>query len=389
MAEERGIAIVGGGPAAHAAAGAYREAGGALPLRILSAEHELPYERPPLTKKYLRGEMGRGDLLLEHCGWYREREVEVELDAEVAELDLEAGEARAADGRGWTFERCLLATGARPLVPEIPGADGPDVRFVRTIADSDQLRGLAESAVLVVGSGFIGCEAAASLAQLGANVRMATLEPSPQVGRLGTAASSRILGWLEDRGVELLPEAVLTEIEARPGGSLARFEDGRESAADAVVLALGISRNDRLAAAAGVADDDGVLVDAAMVSSDPRLLAAGDVAAAENPAAGRRLRVEHWGEALSMGAIAGRTLAGDADARWDEAPGFWSTIGDRTLKYAGWGEGWDEVRFEAGERGSFVAHYGRDGKLVGVLAHEDDEAYEAGKRQIEEGAAWS
>jgi NADPH-dependent 2,4-dienoyl-CoA reductase/sulfur reductase-like enzyme len=389
MAEERGIAIVGGGPCGHAAAAAYREAGGERPLRILCREQELPYERPPLIKEYLRGETDRADLLLEPGGWYREREIEVELGAEVAELDLEAGEARAADGRSWRFERCLLATGAQPIVPDVPGTDGPGVHLVRTIADSDRLRGLAGGAVLVVGSGFIGCEAAASLAHLGASVRIATLEPSPQVGRLGAAVSSRILGWLEERGVELLPEAELAEIEPRPGGSLARFEDGREAAADAVVLALGIDRDDGLAAAAGVAVEDGVLVDAAMASSDPRLLAAGDVAAAENGAAGRRLRVEHWGEALAMGAVAGRALAGDGEARWAQAPGFWSTIGDRRLKFAGWGDGWDEVRFEARAGGGFVARYGRDGELVGVLAHEDDEAYEDGKRQIEERARWS
>ncbi len=388
MAEEAGILVVGGGPAAQAAASAYRGAGGALPLRILAAEGDLPYERPPLTKDYLRGETGRGELLIEHAGWYRERGIEVETDAEVSELDLEAGTARAADGRGWSFERCLLATGARPLVPDIPGADGPDVRTVRTIADSEQLRGLAESAVLVVGSGFIGCEAAASLASLGARVTMATLEESPQLERLGAEASARIARWLEQGGVELLAEASLVEIEARPGGSLARFEDEREAAADAVVLALGISRNDELAGRAGIACGDGVEVDAAMVSSDSRLLAAGDVAAAVNGSAGRRLRVEHWGEALNMGAVAGRTLAGE-EAIWDAAPGFWSTIGERTLKYVGWGDGWEELRFEERPRGGFVVRYGRDGELVGVLAHQDDPAYEAGLGEVARRVPWS
>lgn len=388
MPEQRQVLIVGGGPAAQAAAAAYREAGGELPVRILAQEAELPYERPPLTKGYLRGESARGELLLEQPGWYRAHGIELETGVEVAELDLAAGEARDADGGCWSFERCLLATGARPLVPQLPGADGPHVRTVRTIADSEQLRGLAESAVLVAGSGFVGCEAAASLAQLGAQVRMATLEASPQLDRLGAAASSRILGWLEDQGVEFLPEASLAEIEARPEGSLARFEDGREAAAGAVVLALGITRNDDLAAAAGVAVDDGVEVDAAMVSSHPRLLAAGDVAAAQNPAAGRRLRVEHWGEALNMGAVAGRTLAG-VEALWEAAPGFWSTIGEKTLKYAGWGDGWDELSFEGRPGGGFVARYGRDDELVGVLAHEDDPAYEAGREEVERRVRWS
>jgi 3-phenylpropionate/trans-cinnamate dioxygenase ferredoxin reductase component len=388
MSAELGILIVGGGPAAKAAAGAYREAGGRGPLTILAAENELPYERPPLTKEYLWGESSRGDLALEASDWYPQHGIEVVLGVTVGELDLDRGEARSEDGRRWSFERCLLATGARPLVPELPGADGPDVRLVRTISDSEQLAALSECEVLVAGSGFVGCEAAGSLARRGAGVTMATLERSPQIERLGAQASERLGGWLGELGVTLLAEAELAEIAAASAGALVRFEDGREQEADAVVLALGIVRNDGLAAAAGVECDDGVAVDAAMISSHPRLLAAGDVAFADNAAAGRRLRVEHWGEALNQGEIAGRTLAG-AQASWDVVPGFWSTIGERTLKYAGWGDGWDEVRFEADGSEGFAAWYGREGELVGVLAHERDEAYEEGRRLIEERSRWS
>jgi NAD(P)H-nitrite reductase large subunit len=385
---ERGIVIVGGGPAAKSAAGAYRAAGGRGPLTIVAAERELPYERPPLTKGYLRGESSRGDLCLGPSQWYEQREIEVVLGTAVAELDLEAGEARAEDGRSWRFERCLLATGARPLLPDLPGADGPDVRRVRTIADSEQLVALAGARALVVGSGFIGCEAAASLALRGAEVTIATLERGPQAERLGDQASARIAAWLEQCGVGLLAEAELAEIAAESGGAVARFEDGREQGADAVVLALGIDRNDELAAAAGVEVDDGVLVDAAMVSSDPRLLAAGDVAFATNAAAGRRLRVEHWGEALNQGDVAGRTLAG-AEASWDVAPGFWSKLGEHTVKYAGWGDGWDDIGFEPGEGEGFTARYGRGGELVGILTHRRDADYEEGRRLVEERAPWS
>ncbi|HUC01181.1 MAG TPA: FAD-dependent oxidoreductase [Solirubrobacterales bacterium] len=387
MSEEPEIVIVGGGPAAYAAAAAYRNAGGTTAVRILAAELELPYERPPLTKEYLRGESSPGDLTLAHLDWYRERRIEVECDATVVGLDLDAGEARGADGRSWSFDRCLLASGARPLVPELPGADGPDVRTVRTIADSEQLRALAGSSVIVVGSGFVGCEAAASLAMLGAEVIVATLEASPQLERLGAEAAARIGSWLTGLGVGLLAGANLVEISAEPGGSLARFEDGREARADAIVLALGITRNDELAAQAGVGVADGVLVDAAMVSSDPRLLACGDVAAALNSGAGRRLRVEHWDEALNMGRVAGQTLAG-REASWDVAPGFWSSVGEQALKYVGWGDGWDEVRFALGAGESFVARYGRDGELVGVLAHGDDDSYERGRSEVEEHARW-
>jgi 3-phenylpropionate/trans-cinnamate dioxygenase ferredoxin reductase subunit len=384
---EGGVVIVGGGAAAQAAASAYREAGAEAPVTILAAELELPYERPPLTKEYLRGESSRGDLALEPAAWYREQGIEVELGTVVTELDLEAGEARAEDGRGWCFERCLLATGARPRIPELPGLDGPDVRQIRTVADSEQLAALTENRLLIVGSGFIGCEAAVSMALRGAEVTMATMEPSPQLERLGEQVSERLTAWLEECGAALLAEAKLAEIGLEPGGAVARFEDGRERTADAVLLALGITRNDGLAAAAGVEVDDGVLVDEAMVSSHPRLLAAGDVAFADNAAAGRRLRVEHWGEALNQGEVAGRTLAGTA-ASWGVAPGFWSTLGERRLKYAGWGDGWDEVRFEPRAGESFTASYGRDGELVGVLAHDDDAAYEEGKKAIEARARW-
>jgi NADPH-dependent 2,4-dienoyl-CoA reductase/sulfur reductase-like enzyme len=125
-----------------------------------------------------------------------------------------------------------------------------------------------------------------------------------------------------------------------------------------------------------------------MAAADPRVLAAGDVAFAFNGSAGRRLRVEHWGEALNMGGVAGKALAG-ADVAWDVAPGFWSMIGEQTLKYVGWGDGWDDSRFEAGEDGAFVCRYGRDGELVGVVTHDDDAAYEQGRELIEERAKWS
>jgi 3-phenylpropionate/trans-cinnamate dioxygenase ferredoxin reductase subunit len=386
MSDESRILIVGGGPAAQAAASAYREAGGAGPLTILAAEHELPYERPPLTKDYLRGETRRDELAIEPAKWYFDRDIDLRRGVEVTALDLDAGRATTAAGEVHGFDRVLLATGARPTVPPVPGADGPGVHYIRTVVDSSQLAGHSGEDVLVVGSGFIGCEAAASLALRGTEVTMATLEPGPQAERLGEEVSGRIRGWLEDCGVTLEPEATLSEIVTTDSVRV-RFEDGRERRVGAVLLAIGVDRNDELAVAAGVEVDDGVPVDAAMVSADERLLAAGDVAVARNATAERSLRVEHWGEALNMGAVAGTTLAGGG-AVWRAVPGFWSTIGEHTLKYAGWGGGFDEVRFEAGEDGAFVARYGRDGEIVGIVAHEDDEAYEEGRAKIEERAAW-
>jgi NADPH-dependent 2,4-dienoyl-CoA reductase/sulfur reductase-like enzyme len=389
-AEAPRIVIVGGGPAAQAAADAYRKAGGAGAVTILAREADPPYERPPLTKDFLRGESGREALPLASAAWYAEHEIELRTGVEVVELDLGGPAVRTVAGEELPFDRVLLATGAEPLVPPIPGAEGPAVQTVRRIGDSERLAGLGEGdRALVVGSGFIGCEAAASLAMRGVVVKLATLEAAPQVERLGPEVAAEIAAWLDDLDVEILAENELESVggtddrAARP-----RLSGGEEVVVDRVLLALGVERSDGLAAAAGLPVDDGVQVDAAMASPDPRVLAAGDVAFAFNAAAGRRLRVEHWGEALNMGEIAGKTMAG-ADAGWDVAPGFWSTIGEHTIKFVGWGDGWDDLRFERGEEGAFACWYGRGGDLGGVAAHLDDAAYERGRGLIEERAAWS
>jgi NAD(P)H-nitrite reductase large subunit len=387
--EER-IVIVGGGPAAQAAAQGYREAGGAGAVTILAREADPPYERPPLTKDFLRGESGRDALPLVDRAWYAERAIDLRTGVEVTELDLSAPMARAADGEMFRFDRLLLATGADPLVPSIPGVDRPGVQTMRRIGDAERLSELGRGdRALVVGSGFIGCEAAASLAMRGAAVTMATLEAAPQVERLGEEVAAEITGWLEAARVEILPEVELRSIGSAAGrATQADFNDGHRLVVDRVVLALGVERNDGLTAAAGIAVDDGVQVGPAMESADPRILAAGDVAFAFNRTAGRRLRVEHWGEALNMGEVAGKVMAG-VETGWGVAPGFWSTLGERTIKYVGWGDGWDESRFECGEEGAFACWYGREGELVGVAAHRDDAAYERGRELIEERAAWS
>jgi 3-phenylpropionate/trans-cinnamate dioxygenase ferredoxin reductase subunit len=389
VSEER-IVIVGGGPAGQAAAGAYRAAGGEGAVTILAREPDPPYERPPLTKGFLRGESGRKELPLEEPRWYKEHAIDLRTDVEVAEIDLGRTDVWTEKGEAFPFDRLLLATGADPIVPDVPGADGPAVQTVRRIGDSERLGELGSGdAVLIVGSGFIGCEAAASLAMRGAEVTMATLEEAPQLQRLGAEVAAEIAGWLESLGVEILPEAELASI--RPAGdrsARAKFGDGEERVADRVLLALGVERNAGLAASVGLPVEDGIQVGPTMESADPRLLAAGDVAFAFNATAGRRLRVEHWGEALNMGEVAGKTMAG-VEAAWDVAPGFWSEIGIRTLKYVGWGDGYDDLRFEAGEEGAFACWYGKGGELVGVVSHLDDAAYERGRELIEERAPWS
>jgi NADPH-dependent 2,4-dienoyl-CoA reductase/sulfur reductase-like enzyme len=257
------------------------------------------------------------------------------------------------------------------------------VLTLRTVADSKRLasRMRPNDRVLVVGSGFIGCEIAASLASCGVPVTMLSQEAQPQVDRLGAEAARRIAGWLTALDVELLGEAKVAAVRDGLGVEL---ENDRLVRGTTVVLATGVRPRGELASDAGLAMRDGaVMVDSAMRASGWRcaVLAVGDVAFAYNTTAARHLRVEHWGDAVVHGETAGRTLA-CGDGRWSDVPGFWSEIGGHTLKYAAWG---DDLRSTAHADGAFTVWYARDGAAVGVLTHDRDEDYERGRALIAAG----
>ncbi|MDO8188603.1 FAD-dependent oxidoreductase [Conexibacter sp. JD483] len=383
MSERHGLLAIGGGPAALAAARAYRAAGGRGAVALVADEQTIPYQRPPLTKQLLRGEGDERELPLESEQWLREHGIALVATRALA-LDPAARRVALADGRELAYERCLLATGAEPVRLPVPGADDPRVRVLRTRHQLHQLlaRLDAGAPVVVIGSGFIGCEAAASLRRRGNPVTLVSAEPAPLAARLGDAVAARLRGWLEQEGVELVVDAEVERIEH--GEQLAEVVAGGRRCSGAVVLmAAGMRPRAELARAAGIVLEEGaVAVDVTMRTSAGSVLAAGDVCRAEHAFAGRRLRVEHWGDALAHGEIAGRTAAG-APARWEAVPGFWSTIGDRTLKHAAWGDGHAEVELRDHPDGGFTASY-RDaaGRLVGVLAHDADDDYERGRDQI-------
>jgi 3-phenylpropionate/trans-cinnamate dioxygenase ferredoxin reductase subunit len=382
--ETRSIVVIGGGPAGLAVVRAYREAGGDAELTLLCEEAEAPYERPPLTKGFLRGEMAREELPLEPPEWFVEHNVTLHLGSPASEIRPEHGEVVFGDGRRAAADVCVLATGSRPIRPAIDGADDPDVLLMRSIGDSERLAARAASveSAIVIGSGFIGCEAAASLASRGIAVTMLSTESSPQIERLGEAAAARLADWLAEAGVTL---RMGVEVKAIEQAERVRLSDGGTCEGEVVLLAAGAAPDAALAARVGLELDDGALpVDAAMRSEHPFIFAVGDVAAAENCAAGRRLRVEHWGDAVAQGEIAGRVLAGTV-AEWNQVPGFWSEIGSRTLKYAAWGDGFDEARLVEHGGGAFTIWYSSDGVAVGVLTHQRDEDYERGRLLIARG----
>jgi 3-phenylpropionate/trans-cinnamate dioxygenase ferredoxin reductase subunit len=389
MSDDFELLIIGGGPAGLAAARGYRDRRHAGEVAIVADEHRMPYERPPLTKELLRGELGFDELAIEDEDWLTEQRVRL-ISGRAVTLDPGERTIDLSGGRRLSYVTCLLATGAEPTRLPIPGADHPRVRVVRT---ADHVRELLErltdgAQVTVIGSGFIGCEIAASLRMRGHPVELVSDENAPNAARLGDEAAAIIREWLRADGVTLGLGTPVQRIE--PGADAATVVAGdRRIEADVIVMASGVSPRSELGAQAGLELDDGAIeVDASMSTERDCLLAAGDVCIAHNVTAGRALRVEHWGDALSQGEIAGATAAG-ADAVWDSVPGFWSTIGTRTLKYAAWGDGYEQTELQPHADGGFTAWYGAAGQIVGVLTHNRDDDYERGSELIAEGARWS
>ncbi len=388
MSEPFGLLIIGGGPAGLAAARGFRALERDLPVAIVADEHRMPYERPPLTKELLRGDSAPDDLSLEAESWLDEQRVDL-IAGRAVTLDPAARTVGLSGGSELRYTQCVLTTGAEPTRLPIPGADRPWVHVVRTLDDVRELTArLGDDApAAVIGSGFIGCEIASSLRARGHSVDLVSDEPAPNAARLGPEAAAIIADWLIEDGVRLhlgLPVEALSADD----GTVVVTAGEQQIPAEVIVMASGVRPRSELAAAAGLElDQSAVPVDAAMRTRRDGLLAAGDVAKAENRAAGRTLRVEHWGDALAQGEIAGRTAAGGS-AAWDSVPGFWSTIGTRTLKYAAWGDGFEHSHLEHHEHGGFTVWYGAAGRLVGVLTHKADDDYKQGSERIKQGAPW-
>ena len=383
------VVIVGAGPAGLSCARSYRRSGGAEPVILIGADPDPPYQRPPLSKELLRGESERAQLPLEGGDFYAKESIELRTGTRVTSIDPDRRTIETDSGELLDYGACVLASGSRPSRPELPGIDAEGVLTLRSISDCERLRDAVGEGtrVLVVGSGFIGCEAAISLASRGAEVTQATMESAPQQERLGSEVGERIAGWLAGHGVALRTDAELERIESREPLLVTLSGEGVE--ADVVVLALGVERNSEIAAAAGIElEGDLIPTDERMATALPDLLATGDVAFAFNPTAGRRLAVEHWGEALTHGEIAGAALAGDPEARWANAPGFWSGLGPRTIKQVAWGDGFDRVEVTDHDDDAFTARYVAGDELVGVLTHEADDDYESGRKDVEARRAW-
>jgi 3-phenylpropionate/trans-cinnamate dioxygenase ferredoxin reductase subunit len=270
MTDEFALLAIGGGPAALSAARGYRDAAGRERVGMVTDEHRMPYRRPPLTKDLLRGDGSEDDLPLEKETWLRSRAVLL-ISGRAVALDPEARTVSLSGGRRLAYRTCVLATGAEPTRLPVPGADDPAVRVVRTLDDVRELqRRLSRGErVIVVGSGFIGCEIAASLRMRGHQVGLVSDESAPNVGRLGADAAAILAGWLEQQGVALCLGAEVERIY-RAGRDLEVIADGGRMAGEVVVMAVGVAPRGELAAGAGIELAEGAIpVNAAMSRPSP------------------------------------------------------------------------------------------------------------------------
>jgi 3-phenylpropionate/trans-cinnamate dioxygenase ferredoxin reductase subunit len=334
-------------------------------LVLIGEEAERPYERPPLSKEHLRGETGERPYV--HAeGFYSEHEIELLTSTRVTELDPASREVVLEEGGRLGYDRLLLATGAAPRRLETPGAELDGIYYLRTLADSERIGGRIAGGgrIVVVGSGWIGAEIAASARQKGCEVTMIEMASLPLERVLGPEVGQIYLDVHRDHGVEFLPETTVERFEGTGSVECVLTRDGASIEADLVVVGVGVTPRSELAEAAGLRVDNGVLVDETLRTNVPDVFAAGDVANARHPFYGRPLRVEHWANARGQGEAAARTMLGEA-VSYDEIPYFFSDQYELGMEYCGFAPSWDEVVFRGDvEAREFVAFWLERGRVV-------------------------
>lgn len=330
--------IVGAGLAGATAAKTLREEGFAGRIHLFGAERHHPYIRPPLSKGYLAGTDERASIEVVDASWYRDHEVDLQTGTRVTAVDRAASEVRTESGTTINYDRLLLATGSTPRRLPIAGADLPGVRVLRTVDDSEAIhRVIAQGGtrVVLIGSGWIGMEVAATARTLGNEVTILERDPVPLAAALGAELGGYFADLHRRNGVSIRASVAVDAIMGEHGRAVGvRLADGEVVPAELVIVGVGAAPVVDLAQDAGLEIDGGVVADASLRTSDPRISAAGDIAAAYHPIAGLRLRSEHWANALTGGAVAARAMLGQSVVH-DAIPYFYTDQFDLGMEYAG------------------------------------------------------
>jgi 3-phenylpropionate/trans-cinnamate dioxygenase ferredoxin reductase subunit len=381
------IIIVGAGQASASCAAKLRALGYDGPLVIIGEETAAPYQRPPLSKKYVSGELALERLFVRPLSWYQEETIDLKLGTRVTALHPTTHEVELGDGSRLKYRDLVLTTGSRPRrLPAAVGGDLAGVYTVRDLADADAIAPTLKpgARLLVVGGGYIGLEAAAVAAQKGLQVTV--LEMADRIlQRVAAAPTSDFFRALhQSHGVTIREKTGLTKLVGK-GGRLtgAELADGSFLPVDVAIVGIGILPNDELAKAAGIAVEAGILVDGQGRTSDPHVFAAGDCA--NFPWRGERTRLESVQNAIDQAEHVAAVIMGETKD-YDPKPWFWSDQYDIKLQIAGLNRGYDSTVLRPGKRpGSQSIWYFKDGRLVAIDAMNEALAYALGKKALEAG----
>jgi len=361
--------IVGAGLAGAKAAEAVRERSADTEIVLVGDEPELPYERPPLSKGYLKGESPREEARVHTAEWYPEHRVDLRTGVTATAVDTAAHTVTLADGTVLSYDKLLLATGSHARTLPFPGADAAEVYTLRRADDADRLKDLLGriKRLVVIGAGWIGLEVTAAARDAGVEVTVVESADLPLVRILGPELATVFADLHREHGVDFRFGASIAGITTQDGVATGvELADGTLIGGEAVLMAVGAAPNLELATAAGLDVDAGVLVDASLRTSDPDVFAVGDIAQQQHPVLGRRVRVEHWATALNQPAVAAAGMLGES-VTYDELPYFFTDQYDLGMEYVGLAEpgGYDEVAFRGDLAGrEFVAFWLKDGRVV-------------------------
>ncbi|WP_408897376.1 NAD(P)/FAD-dependent oxidoreductase [Nocardioides sp. R1-1] len=368
------VVVVGAGLAAASAVAELRAQGHEGSIVVVGEEPHPPYERPPLSKGLLLGSATPDDALVHPREWYDEHDVDLRVGTAATALDL-ARRRVVLGGGELSYDRLLLATGAAPRHLGMADASGAPVLHLRTLDDAVVLRDriAAGARVAVIGAGWIGLEVASAARQRGAEVTVLESAALPLQRVLGDELATVFADLHREHGVDLRLGVSVAGVEHDGGRAVVRVEGSEPVVADLLLVAVGVTPNDALAAAAGLAVDDGVLVDARLRTSDPHVFAAGDVARHDHPALGSRIRVEHWDAALHQGRHAARAMLGTEEP-YTRLPFFFTDQYDLGMEYVGHAAAYDEivVRGDLGARHASVLWLSADRVVAGMHLNDWD-----------------
>ncbi|HEY5990866.1 MAG TPA: FAD-dependent oxidoreductase [Streptosporangiaceae bacterium] len=371
MAAEPIYVIIGASLAGAKAAETLRTEGFGGGVVLLSDETERPYERPPLSKGYLLGKEDKSVIYVHEEGWYGEHDVDLRLGVWATAIDPGARRVTLDNGETAGYDKLLLATGASPRRLNVPGSDLSGVLYLRRVADCERLKTALGGGgrVVIVGAGWIGLEVAAAAREAGCQVTVVEPEPVALHRSLGPELGGMFTGLHVEHGVEFRFGESVSELRASAGGTQVDevvTSTGVSLPADVVVVGIGAVPNVGLAADAGLEVRNGVVVDAALRSSDPNIYAAGDVANAYHPLFGHHVRVEHWANALNSGPAAARSMLGQ-EVSYDQVPYFFTDQYDLGMETAGLPEpgSYDQIVYRGDKDGrEFIAFWLSGGLVV-------------------------